>query len=27
VINFSGVFSGTAIDAPRSFAVRLRTDF
>ncbi|MBI2149227.1 MAG: TonB-dependent receptor [Acidobacteria bacterium] len=27
VINFSGVFSGTALDVPRSFAVRLRTDF
>jgi hypothetical protein len=27
LINFSGVFSGTAIDAPRSFAVRLRTEF
>jgi hypothetical protein len=27
LINFAGVFSGTAIDAPRSVAIRLRTDF
>lgn len=27
VINFSGVFSGTAVEAPRSFFVRLRTEF
>lgn len=27
LINFSGVFSGTALDARRSFAVRLRADF
>jgi hypothetical protein len=27
VINFAGVFSGTAVDAPRSFAIRLRTEF
>jgi hypothetical protein len=27
VINFSGVFSGTAVDAPRNFAIRLRTEF
>jgi hypothetical protein len=27
VINFSGVFSGTAIDAPRAVAVRLHTEF
>jgi hypothetical protein len=27
VINFSGVFSGTALDAPRTFAVRLHTEF
>jgi hypothetical protein len=27
LINFAGVFSGTAIDAPRSFAIRIRTDF
>jgi len=27
VINFAGLFSGTAIAAPRSAAVRLRYDF
>ena len=27
LINFAGVFSGTAVDAPRSYAVRLRTEF
>jgi hypothetical protein len=27
VINFAGVFSGTALAAPRSFAARLRVDF
>ncbi len=27
LINFAGVFSGTAIDAPRSFALRLRVEF
>jgi len=27
LINFAGVFSGTALDAPRSYAVRLRTEF
>ena len=27
VINFSGVFSGTALDAPRAVAVRLHTEF
>jgi hypothetical protein len=27
LINFSGVFSGTALDAPRNYAVRLRTEF
>ena len=27
LINFAGVFSGTALDVPRSFAVRLRTEF
>jgi hypothetical protein len=27
LINFAGVFSGTALDAPRSFALRLRTEF
>jgi hypothetical protein len=27
LINFAGVFSGTAIDAPRRFAIRLRTEF
>lgn len=27
VINFSGLFSGTAIEPPRSFAVRLQADF
>jgi len=27
LINFAGVFSGTALDAPRSFAARLRTEF
>jgi hypothetical protein len=27
VINFAGVFSGTALAAPRSIAVRLRLDF
>ncbi len=27
LINFAGVFSGTALDVPRSFAVRLRADF
>ena len=27
VINFSGVFSGTAVEPPRSFFVRLRTEF
>jgi hypothetical protein len=27
LINFSGVFSGTALDVPRSFSVRLRAEF
>ena len=27
VINFSGLFSGTAVAAPRSLALRLRADF
>jgi hypothetical protein len=27
LINFSGVFSGTALDAPRSFATRVETEF
>jgi hypothetical protein len=27
LINFSGVFSGTALDAPRNFALRLRSEF
>jgi hypothetical protein len=27
LINFSGVFSGTALNVPRSFAARLRTEF
>jgi outer membrane receptor protein involved in Fe transport len=27
VINFSGVFSGTALAAPRTFAVRVRWGF
>jgi hypothetical protein len=27
VINFAGAFSGTAIGAPRSFALRLQTEF
>src|SRR5213594_3126926 len=27
VINFAGVFSGTALDAPRSFTLRLRSEF
>jgi len=27
LINFAGVFSGTALDVPRSFALRLRTEF
>jgi hypothetical protein len=27
LINFAGVFSGTAVDAPRSYGVRLRTEF
>jgi len=27
VINFAGVFSGTAIAAPRSFSLRLQTEF
>ena len=27
VINFAGVFSGTALAAPRSVAVRVRADF
>ena len=27
VINFSGVFSGTALAAPRKFAVRVRVEF
>ena len=27
VINFSGVFSGTAVEPPRSFSVRLRSEF
>ena len=27
LINFAGVFSGTAVDASRNFAVRLRTEF
>src|SRR5262249_11985213 len=27
LINFAGVFSGTAVDAPRNYAVRLRAEF
>jgi len=27
VINFAGLFSGTALAPPRSFAIRLRADF
>ena len=27
LINFAGVFSGTALDVPRSFSLRLRADF
>jgi hypothetical protein len=27
LINFSGVFSGTALDVPRSYSVRLRAEF
>jgi hypothetical protein len=27
VINFSGVFSGTAVDVPRSFTLRMRSEF
>ncbi len=27
LINFSGVFSGTALDVPRSFSLRLRAEF
>jgi hypothetical protein len=27
LINFAGVFSGTALDAPRSFSIRLRAEF
>ena len=27
LINFAGVFSGTALDVPRSFSVRLRAEF
>jgi hypothetical protein len=27
VINFAGVFSGTAVEPPRTFSVRLRTEF
>jgi TonB dependent receptor/Carboxypeptidase regulatory-like domain len=27
LINFAGVFSGTAVDAPRNFTLRLRTEF
>jgi hypothetical protein len=27
LINFAGVFSGTAVDVPRSFALRLRAEF
>jgi hypothetical protein len=27
VINFAGLFSGTAIDSPRSFGARLRMEF
>jgi hypothetical protein len=27
LINFAGVFSGTAVDIPRSFSVRLRAEF
>ena len=27
LINFAGVFSGTALDMPRSFALRLRSEF
>src|SRR5262249_53555776 len=27
VVNFAGLFSGTAVAAPRAFAVRLRTEF
>ena len=27
LINFAGVFSGTAVDASRHFAIRMRTEF
>jgi hypothetical protein len=27
VIDFAGVFSGTALAAPRTYAVRVRVDF
>ena len=27
LINFAGVFSGTALDAPRNFALRVRSEF
>ena len=27
VINFSGLFSGTALGVPRSYALRLQTEF
>jgi hypothetical protein len=27
VINFAGLFSGTAVAPPRAFAVRVRADF
>jgi hypothetical protein len=27
LINFAGIFSGTALDAPRSFTLRLRSEF
>jgi hypothetical protein len=27
VINFAGVFSGTAVEPPRTFSMRLRTEF
>jgi len=27
VINFAGLFSGTALGAPRSVAIRLRAEF
>src|SRR5262249_29512427 len=27
VINFAGIFSGTALDQPRSFTLRLRSEF